>query len=268
MPDEWYYRAGDGNVGPLHLEHMRDLVRGGDIQPATPVFNDAAAGWVSAGAVPELFPDANAANAKGFAGGAFSVPFNPEASPHDVPVVASTGGPREFDGQGNRGCLSEFFYNPVVIGLCLFLCCFPLGLLLVWTNRRWSVTTRFLWTAIWLALFLAFCHVTVNHKNFHWNFQNRGRLNRADAAWAAGNHQQAIKDYHIMISNGQVVAVPAAAPTIFGRVIDYDARHNNKLDAKAMIDAALADGVTPRLTDPKALRMLKKERARRVRHAK
>lgn len=55
-PARWWHLQGEEQVGPIGLEHARDLVREGTIGPDTYVWADGMPDWLPARRVPALTP--------------------------------------------------------------------------------------------------------------------------------------------------------------------------------------------------------------------
>lgn len=112
--NDWYYTMGGQQQGPVPLEHLKQWLASGQIQPAELVWREGMPNWIAAQQVPELqgiapAPIAGAQQA-GFAGGA-SAPFSVN---YYTPTQAA-----EYAGFWARFC--AVFIDGLIVGVPFFL---------------------------------------------------------------------------------------------------------------------------------------------------
>lgn len=84
---EWYYAQDNRQQGPVPLQAIQEMVRGGQIQPNTLVWRQGMPNWVTASQVPELFAPAVSQHPAPQAHYPYA-PQNPPGGPYAPPTGA------------------------------------------------------------------------------------------------------------------------------------------------------------------------------------
>jgi hypothetical protein len=133
MAQEWYYAKDGTKHGPITVQQLKELAASGELRPSDLVWTQGQDEWKPANAVKGLLPESNK----------IEPPPVPKAT-HSEP--ATTSGPTGFASQ-----LPPWVYSwPAAIGSLV--CCFPVGLGIVWTHPRWTTQQKSIWSGCWLLL--------------------------------------------------------------------------------------------------------------------
>lgn len=121
MSDQWYYGQNGVQKGPVSLEMMQQLIRGGHVKRDDLVWKEGMANWAPASAIAELFPAAPVS------------PVTPQPQyqpPQPGPATpVNPTGPVSFDPV--TAALQNKATTAMVLGICSIVpgsCCSPLGL--------------------------------------------------------------------------------------------------------------------------------------------
>jgi len=121
MTQHWYYQHGKTRQGPVDSKVLKQLAANGTIQPTTLLQQVGTEAAVRAGSLKGLFPKA--------------------VQPPPLPPLPKES--QEF-AIGSEGQLPVWRSWPIVV--LSMTCCFPVGLLLVWTHPRWTTAMKSIWT--------------------------------------------------------------------------------------------------------------------------
>ncbi|MBX9582946.1 MAG: cell envelope integrity protein TolA [Gemmataceae bacterium] len=135
-------------------------------------------------------------------------------------------------------------------------CCFPVGLALIWTNKSWSNTRKGVWTGVWAAV-MAVLMIVVSLQEA----ATKKSLDEADRLWAAGQKAEAVAKYKEVIDGGVSSVDQSRRPTVFQRVVEYEAEQGNTSAAKQYIQKAETYNVALASDAPAAKKLLAEAKA-------
>lgn len=256
---DWYVKRDEKRDGPYTSAQMKEMAQKGHLLPID---------WVTRGDSEKWMP---ASNVKGLfaAQGTPAVtppPLPAGAVPPPMPQQAPAGTPPPLPPNGsstsaavvqpviNAGT-APALQNPLLIG-CSLLACFPLGLVLLYLHPRvpkgvkWGVTGAFA-CLMCCGLIGAIVESVVTSRN----------LAEAERLWAGGQKAEAVAKYKTLIESNSVPK--SQSPTIYQRVIDFEADQGNTSAAKALIEKAVESGITLSLTGGKAKELYAQAQAER-----
>jgi len=141
----------------------------------------------------------------------------------------------------------------------LLLCCFPIGLYLIWTHPNWSTAVKAIWTGIWLAIAIP-AMVNVQREEQ----AAKQELVEAHQLWKSGQKAEATAKYkRLMAESGYVLG--SERSIVLSHVIDYEATEGDVSRAKRMIADALEWGDSLYLESKQAKALLDEARVERER---
>lgn len=137
MAQEWYYTHGDQKVGPVSVKELKLAAADGKLQPTALVWTEGMKDWKVARSV------------KGLAGLWPTQPVAPAAParltvPAAQPVAVTSSSEATSTAPTRPASVAEQGW---LIGLSL-LCCFPVGLILVWKHPRMTKSTKWVVTGV------------------------------------------------------------------------------------------------------------------------
>lgn len=133
---EWYYAKGNDKHGPVSSKQLKQLARTGELLPNDLVWKEGAPDWKPAKLLNGLFPETKQAPKP-------PLPPTPPALPPTIQTDSST--PSKSS--------EKWYQHPATIVISL-LFCFPVGLILIWTHRNWSINRKWTWTGGYAAAML------------------------------------------------------------------------------------------------------------------
>ena len=213
MAQDWYYNLdGKTELGPVSSAGLRELVRSGQLTPESMVRQGASDRWTPARKVRGLFQ---------------------EEVKNAIPIarpVTSEPSPASPVAQGEKaGMVDTLRTHPVALVLSLVFC-FPFGLALIWTNKTWSPTRKWVWTGGWASFVVLMTAIAAAQQ-----LAIQKALDDADRLWAGGQKAEAVTKYKTLI-DGDVKAIePDRRPTAFQRVVEFEADQGNMSVAKHYI---------------------------------
>lgn len=138
-------------------------------------------------------------------------------------------------------------WQRVPIAALLTVCCFPVGLALVWFNPRLSRSSKALWIGGFAAFFICMMvisGVAVQHA--------REELTAAHALWNSGDKPAAISKYRVLLKENLHALPESDQSLVFGRVIDFDADAGNEPSVEKLLEDAEVEHVIPSISSEKA----------------
>ncbi|MEZ5941409.1 MAG: DUF4339 domain-containing protein, partial [Planctomycetaceae bacterium] len=118
MAANWHYAKGGEKHGPITSAQLKELAAKGQLSPDDLVWREDMKEWRKASTVKGLFPE--------------------QASTTSPPPPP----PSSKNGKTDEVAIWE---RPAILAL-LIVCCFPVGLILVWKNARMTTKEKGLWT--------------------------------------------------------------------------------------------------------------------------
>ena len=147
--------------------------------------------------------------------------------------------------------------NALVIALSM-ICCFPLGLVFVWTSPRWSTGQKGAWTALLLPLFmLGSC---AQKASIHETEETARLLTEGDRLWDAGNRDEAAAKYreawteHKLTMRSKELVGPHL-PRFYTRLIDHEVVKGDRDLAKELSREAAKGGIALSLQGEEARKL-------------
>lgn len=141
-------------------------------------------------------------------------------------------------------------WQRVPIAALLTVCCFPVGLALVWFNPRLSRRSKAMWIggfAVFFICMMVISGVAVQHA--------REELAAAHALWNSGDKPAAISKYRVLLKENLHALPESDQSLVFGRVIDFDADAGNEPSVEKLLEDAEAAHVVPSISSEKARSM-------------
>lgn len=243
MPN-WFVVRNGTQEGPLSSEQLKKLATTGQLRPDDLVRREDATTMQMAKDIKGLFvasqPPANPQQK--------SIPKPPPppgGSPATKPLPPPNGIPVP---KGHE--FTKMLENPAIVGL-LLLCCFPVGLVLVWRHSKWSVPIKGIWTGAFVVCFLVFAVLgQIGEK------QARDELAAANKLWLSGDEAGAVSKYRSLLRHNYSVLKDDEKSLLYGRVIDFDAQSGNTASAKDLLDDATRRGVIPSVSSFEARQLV------------
>jgi|GEM_PF-2533378 len=141
---------------------------------------------------------------------------------------------------------------PIAALLCV--CCFPIGLYLVWSNPRLSSRSK----AIWIGGFACVMVLGMIITRIE-NEAAKAELAAATQLWDAGDKPAAISKYRAVVKS-HLRAIPESERSlVMGRLIDFDADSGNESSVDELLKIAEEQHIVPSISSEKA-RTLQSER--------
>lgn len=122
----------------------------------------------------------------------------------------------------------------------LTICCFPVGLYLLWHNPRISRRTKFIWGGGFV------CLMILGGIMNRIEIENaKAELAAAHQLWSSGDEPAAISKYR-EVAKSHLSAIPKSDRSlILGRVIDFDAESGNAYSAQELLKKAHEEHIIP-----------------------
>jgi len=134
---------------------------------------------------------------------------------------------------------------PIAALLCV--CCFPIGLYLVWSNPRLSSRSK----AIWIGGFACVMVLGMIITRIE-NEAAKAELAAATQLWDAGDKPAAISKYRAVVKS-HLRAIPESERSlVMGRLIDFDADSGNESSVDELLKIAEEQHVIPSMSSDKA----------------
>ena len=133
------------------------------------------------------------------------------------------------------------------IAAFLTLCCFPVGLYLLWYNPRISRRTKLVWGG-GFAAFLIFAMIIGQMMAA----KAREELAAANQLWSSGDQQAAIFKYRTLVNDNLSMIPDSDRSLVLGRVIDFDAESGNSSSVEELLKLAEDKHIVPSVSSEKA----------------
>ncbi|MCY2987524.1 MAG: GYF domain-containing protein [Planctomycetota bacterium] len=217
---KWYYTKSGTQFGPVDFGQLSQLVTTGQIRPTDLVWQEGTAEWQKAEAIQRTYSS------------------QPKLTQTNQPAQSSVD-------------WRHLLQNPLAIGLS-FLCCWPVGLVLVGIHPRISRKTKRIVFGCFAAfllitLIIAGIRTTVAYKQAH----------QANALWEEGKHEDAVAIYKSLVAGESGGMLPdSMKPTVYGRLIDHEASLGNVASATKWIKQAEKFKAVPDVRSEEAQRIL------------
>lgn len=141
-------------------------------------------------------------------------------------------------------------WQRVPIAALLTVCCFPVGLALVWFNPRLSRGSKVTWIGGFAVFFIGMMVISGVAVQ-----QAREELAAAHALWNSGDKPAAISKYRALVKENLHAIPESDRSLVFGRVIDFDADAGNDPSVEKLLEEAEAEHVVPSISSEKARSM-------------
>jgi hypothetical protein len=129
----------------------------------------------------------------------------------------------------------------------LTLCCFPVGLYLLWHNPRISRRTKLIRGGGFSAVLL-FAIIMAQMTAA----KAREELAAAHQLWSLGDQQAAISKYRTLVNDSLSIIPESDRSLVLGRVIDFDAESGNTLSVESLLKLAEDKNIVPSVSSEKA----------------
>jgi len=221
---DWYYAKGNDKHGPVGTDELQQLAVSGQLLPSDLVWRKGTKEWRRAETVEGLFPDNGPTPDSQKATEAVPPPIH--AKPQSMPAGAAEHStiPPEASTQPSfpQGGATKISIPPALIVLS-FVCCFPVGFVLIWIQSDWDRQKKIIWTAIAGVCVLSFC-VCMGIISVLGRNMIAAQINEANELWDQGNQAEAVALYKDAVN----VAPDGKKSTIYGRIIDFEASQGNE----------------------------------------
>jgi hypothetical protein len=138
-------------------------------------------------------------------------------------------------------------WQRIPVAAFLTLCCFPVGLYLLWHNPRISRRTKLIWGGGFACLLILGGIITrIEIENA------KGELAAASELWSAGDKPAAISKYRALVKSHFLGVPQSERSVIIGRVIDFDAESGNNTSVEELLKIADKEHVVPSVSSDKA----------------
>jgi hypothetical protein len=220
MASNWYYEENGDRQGPVDSKTLKQLAGNGTIKSTTPVWREGMKDWVKAGSVKGLIS---------------SSPTNPTRPPVPNSVVQPSTSPENAEEVTEaipQEAQEKLWHRWPLVAL-LVTCCFPVGLVLVWTHPRWTTVAKTLWTAGFLAV--AILGQTISH------LESRAlaeKLTHANQLWEEDRQSEAVSIYRRLITDGLHKVAEEDRSLLLQRTVTFEAENGNTEIAMEMLDDA------------------------------
>jgi len=138
--------------------------------------------------------------------------------------------------------------NVIVIALSM-MCCFPVGLLLVWTNPRWTTRQKGAWTLLLVPLFMIGSCVQDQKAK-----EAAALLVEGDRLWDDGKRQEAVAKYEkawsehkeTLTSSRQSTqgVIRPHLPNFYARLMQYELSKGDRREAERLSRQAAREGIS------------------------
>lgn len=238
MASNWYYEENGDRKGPVDSKTLKQLADNGTVQSTTPVWREGMKDWVKAGSVKGLIS---------------SSPTNPTRPPVPNSVIQPSTSPENTEEvtEAGRQETQETIWHRWPIVALLVTCCFPVGLVLVWTHPRWTTLTRCLWTGGFIAVLILGQTIS----RFEKAAAER-KIAEANQLWSDGNQAEAVSIYRHLIDDDILHVSDEARSKLFVRTITFDVENGNESSARELLDLAEMFKVPLTFESPDARRLV------------
>lgn len=228
-PQEWFYSCNGKQVGPVAAADLKRLASTGGISPSDLIWKDGWTDWKPAGSIKGLFADA--------------LPSRPVPPP--LPVATDAKASTATGADSSSGVWVPLWQR-IPVAAFLTVCCFPVGLYLVWYNPRITQRTKWIWIGGFASLMVLGMTVErVEHE------AAKAELAAATQLWDAGDKPAAISKYREVIKS-HLGAVPKSDRSlIMGRVVDFDAEAGNVSSVQELLEKAETANIVPSVSSDK-----------------
>lgn len=146
--------------------------------------------------------------------------------------------------------LDELRANPVLI-IASLVFCFPVGLVLVWLHPTWPKPKKWLWTGIVSGVVVLLMVVAAMQEA-----AIKKNLEEADQLWASGQKAEAVSKYKTVLDSGVSSVDKSLRPTVFQRVIEFEAEKGDTSSAMQYARQAASNDVEVVTDKPAAKKLL------------
>lgn len=205
MTANWHYARGGEKHGPITAAQLKELATTGQIAPDDLVWREDMKEWRKASTVKGLLPD------------------QPTATPQKPPQP-------EVAKQNTNGEAIAVWERPAILALSL-ICCYPVGLFLLWKHPRMSTGQKTLWTAacgVVIVLLLVF--------NSFMTQSTKTDLARAQTLWDKGQKAEAVAIYQSILAERDMFLSDTEKAVVYGRVIDHFAEKGDEDEVRSMLE--------------------------------
>ncbi len=203
MAHNWHYATGGEKHGPITAPQLKQLVMSGQLSPDDLVWRDDMKEWRKASSVKGLFPDQRS---------------EANSPPQVIPNTMTS------------GKVQPWWEHPLVLAL-LVTCCFPVGLIILWTSPRFSTKQKTIWTSVFITFVVG---GQILHQARMQEVKND--LSRADVLWNADDNAEAAAIYQSVISKNASLIPDSDKDIVYGRVVDYFSQQGNDIEARRLLD--------------------------------
>lgn len=137
------------------------------------------------------------------------------------------------------------------VAALLTLCCFPVGLYLLWHSPRISRRTKLIWGGGFSAVLLF--AIIMGQMTAA---KAREDLAAAHQHWSSGDQQAAISKYRTLVNDSLSIIPESDRSLVLGRVIDFDAESGNTSSVETLLKLADEKHVVPSVSSEKARTLL------------
>ena len=235
---QWYYSRNGEKFGPLSSEQLKQLAASGQLFPTDLIWKEGMKEWQPAVKVKGLFPE-------------------PSETPPPPPPIAKlytdTTPPGPFSTRQPIAKSSPFanIAVPFVVIVTTLLFCFPIGLVLVWIQSKWTKQRKVKWTIATAVCYFVLMTLATIVSSVEQAEADKN-VATANALWDQGDQAAAVEIYKDAAS----LTSEENKPTVYGRIIDYEADQGNDGTVrqywKKMKDDALIDPIYPNCKSEKA----------------
>lgn len=203
MANNWHYAKGGEKHGPISAAQLKEVAQTGQLDPDDLVWREDMKEWRKASSVKGLFPQQPATT----------------KTPPPPPASQATTSSEE----------ASLWDRPAILTL-LVICCFPVGLFLLWKSPRVSQGQKTLWTGVFAGLFVLSLIVSI--------FQSQATekdLARANALWDEGKQTEAVSLYQTVVKERDMFIPDEQKPVVYGRMIDHLAEQGSEEEARTLL---------------------------------
>lgn len=201
----WHYARHGERHGPITAAQLKELATTGQLTPDDLVWREDMTEWRKASTFKGLFSEQPTA--------ARDKPPQPEMAKRD-----------------SAGESIPIWERPSILTL-LVVCCFPVGLFLLWKNPRMTTRQKTLWTgACGGVIVLLFVF------NTFMTQATEKDLARAQALWDEGKKAEAVAIYQSVLKDRDTFIPDDQKALVYGRVIDHLARNGEEDEVRAILE--------------------------------
>lgn len=237
MVSEWYFIKDQKKHGPFSSEGLRDLARSGQLLPTDKVWREGMSEPAIARMVPGLFAEQAPVTSVPQPQSLSNRFKDPSKLPSDVWALVKL-----------------VLHHPIAVGISM-LCCFPIGLILLWQSE--AIGTRWKWLIFGgFVSLLAFGQFISNIETRAMN----DRLAKANAQWESGETVDAIEQFRSILDSHWYRLDKADRSTLIRRVVEFDLVHGNQPNARKLIERVVRGRVSVTFESELATSMLDEQR--------